>query len=110
MTEIRDGKHGLTRESVEDLEKAIAEMAALMQQASLLSTHLRPEELRQTYQCSKEDRLLLESMYNAAELERAGNTTLAMETLGEFLALELPPWHQEMAKEELERLQGSAGA
>lgn len=107
--EICDGTHRMTQKTIEQVKKALAEMSELEEQFYRLKPQMRGSP-SQPYECSVADRLLVESMSKAAELEHAGNCEGAIETLKRFLKLDSSPWHQEMAIEELERLQGSASA
>ncbi len=110
MAEIRDGLHGTTPETTEDVRKAFAEMSALRQQVYRLTPQLQPDLSQPPYECSAADRLLVESMAQAAEPEHAGSPAGAIATLEEFLRTEPSPWHREIAAEELQRLRAAAAA
>lgn len=98
----------MTQETIADLKKALAEMSDLRHQVHQLIPEFNPDNADEPYECSAADRLLVESMTKAAELELAGNRARAIATLEEFLALESSPWHREMAEEELQRLKDSS--
>lgn len=106
--EIRDGTHGMTQETIADLKKAQAEMSDLRHQVHQLIPDFNPDNADEPCECSAADRLLVESMTKAAELELAGDCARAISTLEEFLALESSFWHREMAAEELQRLKDSS--
>lgn len=108
MAEIRDGLHGMASEATKNIRKALTEMSALRQQVYQIKPQLQPDKSQPPCECSAADRLLVESMAQAAEQAHAGNPAGAIATLEEFLRAEPSPWHREIAAEELQRLRPAA--
>lgn len=107
--EIRDAKLAPVRENIERIGKALAEVFEIQHQIYKLKPELMPEHLKHDSEHSAANRLLTEYMYNASELELAGNIERAIAIFQEFLALESSPLHRDIAAGEIERLRNTKG-
>jgi hypothetical protein len=105
--EIRDAKLEPVRENIEHIGRALSEVIEIQLQLYKLRPDLTPEYLSEPSEHSAANRLLTEYMYNASEFELSGNAGKAIATFLEFLALESSPLHKNIARGEIQRLQGA---
>ncbi len=104
--DIRDAQFEPTRGNIEHIGKALSEIFELQHKIYGAKPELKPNYLNEESLHPQADGLLTEFLGEAIGLEEAGNNEGAVKKLEEFLLLESTPYHQELARSEISRLEG----
>ncbi|SEF23079.1 hypothetical protein ABL840_00535 [Variovorax sp. NFACC27] len=103
-SEIRDAKLEPVRENIGQIGEILARIFEIEQQIYLLRPELKPAYLNSPSPYPESNRLLTRFMFEACQLEDAGEFGRAIEKYEEYLLLEESTHHREIAEAEIRRL------
>ena len=103
-TEIRDAEFEPRRENIENIGRALVEIFEIQHRIHDSRPDLKPEHLNESSPHPEADGALARCMYTASEFEIAGQPEQAIEVYREFMALDVPTHHKDIAAHEISRL------
>ena len=106
-SEIRDGQLPPIRENIDRIGRALVQIFEVQKTVHAIRPELKPKYLEKVSSHSEANKLLTRFMFEASELEYAGNVTGAIQKFEEFLTFESSPHHREIAEGEIQRLRGA---
>jgi len=103
-SEIRDARLEPVRGNVERIGEILARIFEIEQKIYLLRPELKPPYLNAASPYPESNKLLTRFMFEACQLEDAGEFGRAIEKYQEYLSLEESAHHREIAEGEIRRL------